>query len=192
MKLLKNFVPLPLEQTAAIPLPTVAETEEEEIALKEQFAELIFKGSAPFDAALALIGNAGKAFRISETWTQDAQVKQFIQSFKDAEANGDTRFLPSKSEHIKWLKQLTERATQAGDFAAAANFAKTLTNVLGFEHQKAAVQVQNTTHAVTNVMVVKDHGSDADWERKAVQQQSELRRQALADIEMPAEAITLQ
>jgi hypothetical protein len=178
MKLLKDFVAEPLTPAASLPATQPAETEEQTVALKERFAEMLYRGGEAFAVALALTQNTTRSLRMAAEWPSDPQVKTLLESFRQMEDEGDTRFLPSKSEHIKWLRDKANEAARIADFSAASQFARLLTNVLGFEQQKASVEINNNTQ-VNRVMVMRDHGSNDDWERKAMEQQARLKTQVL-------------
>jgi hypothetical protein len=172
MKLLKDFVaePIQAQQTTAA---RVEETTEQTLDLKERFADLLYRGEDAFKAALALTQDTGRSLRIAAEWPTDEQVKVFLEQFRKDEEDGDTRFLPSKTEHIRWLRRMSEEAAKAGDYAASSTFARTLTNVLGFEQQKASVEVNNTQQ-ITKVLVLQSQGTNSDWEANARRQQKSL------------------
>lgn len=86
--------------------------------------------------------------------------------------HGYERFLPDKFEVASMLYNTAEQAKSPDDKVKAA---KAYAEIMGFIDKSGAVNVDART-LVDNrsVIVVRDFGTDDDWERKAVEQQRRL------------------
>lgn len=172
MKLLTPFVAEPI----ARPTAATIETEEQIIAKKEQFAELLLRESEPFKIGLILYPNdTGRALQVAHEWPNDPQVKAFQQSAIDSE--GEITFLPSKADLARALWSLANRDDihpEVRDSKVKA--LRTYADVRGFV-EKPAVSVQNNVqnNLTHNVMVVRVHGTDDEWENKLRRQQQRLK-----------------
>lgn len=168
MKLLTPFVATPELQPAA---PALTETPEELIALKERFAELTLRNE-PFAAALVLFpDDTGRALRVANEWPQDEQVKTLRQSFIDAEDDGETAFLPTKAEAARLAWNIARDADKMTEDRLKA--IKLYSEIRGFI-ERPQVAVTNTVNQVNRVLIVKDHGSDDEWETQLRKQQKRL------------------
>lgn len=169
MKLLKPFVAEPA--TPASP-PALTESDDELLALKEQFAELSLREPDPFKVALVLFPNdTGRALRIANEWPSDPAVRTFRQSFVDAEEEGESAFLPTKAEAARLAWNLARDSERDGE--TRHKFLKLYAEMRGFI-EKPQVAVNNTVNNTVRVLVVKDHGSDEDWRTALKAQQKRL------------------
>lgn len=186
MKLLTPFVPMPLNPDAN-PRPARAiETDEEILAKKEQFAELMLREDEPFKVALLLYpDDTGRALQVAHEWPRDPQVIELQKSLKDAE--GEITFLPTKADLARAIWQLAARDDIAPeDRDSKIKALRTYGDVRGFvERPAVAVQqnIQNNT-LQTNVMVVRVHGDDAEWSNKLRNQQKRLKAEVAAEAEV--------
>lgn len=170
MKLLKPFV----AETESKPA-TVAPTEsaEELLALKERFAELTLREPDAFKVALVLFPNdTGRALRIANEWPNDPQVKEIRQSFVDAEEDGETAFLPSKADACRLAWNIARDADKFTEDRLKA--LRLYGEMRGYIEKPAAVTVNNNTNVAMRVLVVKDHGTNDEWEQKLRSQQKRL------------------
>ncbi|HEX2242719.1 MAG TPA: hypothetical protein VHK27_05615 [Gammaproteobacteria bacterium] len=168
MKLLTPFVAEPIDR----PQKSI-ETEEEILAKKERFAELLLRENEPFKVALVLYpDDTGRALRIAHEWPTDPQVKAFQQSAIDAE--GEITFLPTKADaaRLAWNMARDEGKFTEDRLKALKLYAE----IRGFI-EKPAVNVSQTNNTLVqnNVMVVRDHGSDEEWSEKLRNQQKRLK-----------------
>lgn len=169
MKLLKPFV-IEQPQPAAV---ATTETAEELLARKEQFAELSLRESDPFKVALVIYPNdTGRALRIANEWPNDPQVKAIRQSFVEAEEDGETAFLPSKADACRLAWNIARDAEKFTEDRLKA--LRLYGEMRGFIEKPAAVQVNNQTNVAMRVLVVKDYGTNDDWETALRQQQKKL------------------
>lgn len=169
MQLLKPFVAGAIEPTGR-----TIETDEEIIAKKEQFAELLLRENEPFKVALVLYpDDTGRALEIAHKWPIDQQVLAFQQSLKDAE--GEITFLPTKADTAR-LAWTVARNEERYDGETRHKFLKLYAEIRGFI-EKPALNVNQTNNVIqNNVMVVRDHGTDNEWESKLQNQQRTLKK----------------
>lgn len=169
MKLLKPFVAEPTQPAAVV----TTETAEELLAKKEQFAELSLREPDAFKVALVIYPNdTGRALRIANEWPNDEQVKAFRQSFVDAEEDGETAFLPSKADACRLAWNIARDADKMTEDRLKA--LKLYGEMRGFIEKPAAVAVTNNNNVAMRVLVVKDYGTNDDWEKALRQQQKKL------------------
>lgn len=126
----------------------------------------------PFKAALVIIPNdTGKALRISTEWPQDEYVLELRAEIVASE--GADAFLPSKDELAQqvYLDTLTARV-----FEDKLKGYRLYAEIRGFIEKPSTTINNNNNTLVDNrrVMIVKDHGSNADWERKLASNQKAL------------------
>lgn len=169
MKLLKPFV---VQEAPPVAVATT-ETDEDLLSKKEQFAELSLREPDAFKVALVIYPNdTGRALRIANEWPNDPQVKEIRQSFVDAEEDGETAFLPSKADASRLAWNIARDADKMTEDRLKA--LKLYAEIRGFI-EKPQVTVNNTQNNVSmRVLVVKDHGSNDEWENKLRSQQKKL------------------
>lgn len=143
-------------------------TEAEE---KKLFAiELLKTPNEPFVAALKLFpNNNNRALRIATEWPRDSEVLEIIQGVKDGGKELD--FLPSKADLARKVWDKLEQPWHDAD--GFTKLGKLYADVLGFIPKAGGsnlnVQINNN-----KVMVIRDQGTNEQWEEKAVKQQREL------------------
>jgi len=137
---------------------------------KTAFAVELLKNPADaFKAALQVFpDDTGLALRAAHTWPKDPFV--LAEQERITSEEGEGAFLPGKAE---LCRKIWERLQK--DYVVTEDFvkiAKLYAEVRGF------IEKPNTnivTNVVTNkVMVVKDLGTNDEWEMKAERQQREL------------------
>lgn len=169
MKLLKPFV---AEEPKPAAVATT-ETAEELLARKEQFAALSLREPDAFKVALVIYPNdTGRALRVANEWPNDPQVKTIRESLIDAEEDGETAFLPSKADACRLAWNIARDADKFTEDRLKA--LRLYGEMRGFIEKPAAVQVNNQTNVAMRVLVVKDHGSNDDWEKQLRSQQKRL------------------
>lgn len=143
-------------------------TEDDE-AHKTAFAVAFLKTpDDAFKAACTVFpDDMGKALRAAHTWQKDSFVVYEMERLTGED--GEDAFLPGKAELCRkiWSK-LNKEFVDNEDFT---KLAKLYADVRGFI-QKADTTVN--VAVVNKVMVVKDLGSNEEWESKAERQQREL------------------
>lgn len=156
-------------------VPSTASTEldaETERLQKKAFAEALMQmPGKPFDAALQVTGtNTNRALWIATNWPNDAEVKAITAQL--IEDGGEMQFLPSKADLARKVWELGNTAFEAKDRLAAYRL---YGEIRGFiDKPNANVQINNNTNVDNRVLVVKDLGTDDDWEAKAEAQQRAL------------------
>lgn len=137
--------------------------------LKAAYAALLIEHPMPFEAAIQLYPNdTGKALFVAQNWQFDPEVLAEIDRLR---ASGVTKPLADKEEFADMVYQiaLNDRARLIDRLAAARLYAE----VRGFI-EKPGVNVKVDNHVVPTVMVMTDHGTDAEWEAKTKLQQQRL------------------
>lgn len=141
----------------------------DETALKDTFAELLLRTpSDAFRVACQIFGSdTMRALKASTEWPVDLYV---LQKQADLLAEqGDDAFLPTKAELARRIYTVGETAGDAKDKLAAY---KLYAEVRGFIQK--AENVNNIQVNNNRVMIMKDFGTDEQWETKAIKQQSKL------------------
>lgn len=167
---------LPNNQTAgySLRMDTIpAVVVDEDARLKAAFAAALFKHPATmegrFAAALSVTADTGKALIMANKWLDDPIVIAEQTKLTKGADEGDLNFIGTKAD---FAREILETARSAWDLEAKHKFYKLYAEARGFivkEGTNVNVNVQNN-----RVMVVKDLGSDADWESKAQKQQRAL------------------
>jgi len=124
----------------------------------------------PFGNALKLFGtNTVRALEVSQTWVHDFYV---LSKQADLLAEfGEDYFLPSKAIAARRVFDLAEMQNRDAKDRLAAY--RLYAEMRGFIEKGGGININNS---VTNnrVMIVKDHGSNDDWEKSAAGQQAKL------------------
>jgi len=139
--------------------------------LKAEYARLLLKISDPFKAALQLFpDNTSRALRVANEWPTDSEV--IAAQAELLEEGGELSFLPTKADFARhlWDKMQEERLSPE-DYA---KLGKLYADVRGFI-EKPQTTINNNNNVTNNrVMVVRENGSDEDWEAKLRKQQDNL------------------
>lgn len=139
--------------------------------LQTKFAvALLRKPDEPFVAAQEVFGaDAGAALYAASHWIQDAFV--LAEQQRLLKEKGPRSFLPSKEEYARevWKLALGERTPIEDKRALLSLYG----DIMGHK-QKAENPGINVNVTQNKVMIVKDHGSDDDWEAQAIAQQHRL------------------
>lgn len=133
--------------------------------------QLLLTPHDPFKAAFALFpdkSDAGRALQIGHTWPADEFVKAEQQRLL---STGDARqFLPTKEAQAKAIYALTENDHEPLEDRLKAH--RLYAELMGFIEKPAAGNQVNILNQ--GVMIVRDQGSDEQWEEKAINQQRTL------------------
>lgn len=134
---------------------------------KRQYAIALLRNpDNVFAAALELFeGNSALALRAVNTWTFDPVVLRYKRELK--EEMGEDAFLPTKGEFLGMLWNRMKICEDENLSKIADVYAK----ARGFYPEKNATNVEEM-NVVNKVMVIRDHGTDADWSRNLVNQQA--------------------
>lgn len=146
--------------------------------LKRRFAAETLKNprAEPFKIILDLGVDTGPALLASTKWPNDPVVLEEKQRLLDSKENGELDFLPTKADaaRLAW-----DMANSPAFFDDRLKALKLYSEIRGYIAKPEAVKVEN--NFTNKVMVVKDHGSDADWEAKMREQQDNLKRDSSLD-----------
>lgn len=132
---------------------------------KLRFAEAFLRSNNAATAAMDVFpADPGKALQLAQTLPQDSIVIAEIERLK--EEKGEAAFLPNKA---KIARDVYERATEAKDNEEYVKLMRLYGDLMGMI-EKPGSSV-NVDVKVAPVMVMRDHGSDDQWEQRASAQQ---------------------
>ena len=136
---------------------------------QEIFAKHLCRGIQPFAAALAIFGqeNVGLAYQCGQEWPCDANVIRIQESLTGV---NPTHNIISKEELAAKILKATDNHFVFEDKLKGY---KLYADILGYIDRGGAV-VNNNIIDNRRVMVVKDHGTPEEWERKVTAQQRRL------------------
>lgn len=143
-----------------------------ELEQKKLFAKALMKfPDDPFSAAKQVFGlDTNKALSVYLKWPKDIDVLAFRAELMEVNGGVD-RELPTKQKIASDVYQLSSDSSYSFDDRLKAY--SLVCKILGYLDDSAKVNVQNNN--ITNkVMVMRDHGSDEDWETKLMEQQRQL------------------
>lgn len=152
-------------------IPAVAIDDEQR--LKVAFAAALLKHpkdlEGRFAAALTVTADTGRALFMANKWVDDADVLAEQERLVNSADEGELDFIGTKAE---FAREVLDAARNAWDGDIKHKFYKLYAEARGFivkGDNNVNVQVNNN-----RVMIVRDMGSDDDWERKAQTQQRAL------------------
>lgn len=139
---------------------------------KEQYAAFLLRGFSPFIAGMQLFPNdPGMADTVSRQWPEDPYVVACMTRAREDEAKKNA--LPTKHAQIKRIEEKLSGPIRFEDYLKAERLIAEMSGHI----EKAAppsITVNANQQVVERVMVVKDHGTDEQWEEKARAQQAKL------------------
>jgi len=142
--------------------------------LKRRFAGLLLKkrpGDNPFKIALDIGLETGYALRVSSEWVNDPVVLAEQEAIR-ASVESEEDLLPSKADAARLAWEMANGEVLFEDRIKALELYGKMRGWIGGKESKV------TVNNAPRVMVVKDHGSDADWEARARAQQAGLSQEA--------------
>lgn len=145
-----------------------------ELEQKHAFAEAWLRHPKdPFAAARDVFGaDTGRALIVAQTWTLDVEVLAHQQRLIDE--HGARSFLPTKEEFARRVLDATDALNDSVlAFEDKLKGYKLFAEIMGYI-EKPGPTINNNPTTINRVMVVKDHGSNDDWERRARNQQAAL------------------
>lgn len=181
MKLGKETAPrLPNNEAAgySVPMNTIPAVVIEDEADKRAFARALLKHpetmEGRFAAALTVTGDTGKALIMASRWLNDVTVVDEQRSLVARADEGDLDFIGTKAE---FCREILEAARNSWEGETKHKFFKLYAETRGWLGKSGDtnlnVNVQNN-----RVMVVKDLGSNDDWEQRLYRQQTALTHNA--------------
>ena len=136
---------------------------------KLDYAANLLRTQDPFKAAFATTPNTGEALVIGRDWPHDPVVQAEMDKLLSKE--GAKTFLPTKETQAKDIYALATNEKTAVEDRLKAH--RLYAEVMGFI-EKPSQNGGNVNILNQGVMIVKDHGSDEDWQDKAAKQQKAL------------------
>lgn len=146
--------------------------------LKAKFARQWLKTPRnPFQAALAVFGtDTGRALLASKEWINDPVV--LAEQAHILETEGFRVGLPTKEEYARKIIDAAEETLPDGTsrvaFEDKLKAYRLFGEVMGYIERPASTTINNNPQTINRVMIVKEHGSDDDWERRLQNQQQKL------------------
>ena len=171
-----------VEKSSSRAYTAIMLTEEMISAQKKTFAIEWLKAKTDDPTALFRIAcdiepvDVGRALAIAKNWPTDAEVLAFRQKFLDEK--GEEGLLPTKSDAamLAW-EMANDTGIEAKDRLKALEL---YGSMLGFVSKPVASVSNNQTNVINRVMIVKDTGTNEQWERKVIEQQRSLKELASA------------
>lgn len=164
-----------METAVTTRMSDIAKKSDEE--LKSEFARALLTHANVFQAALSVVGDTGRALRIAHEWAADPFV--LAEKMRILEDDGISG-LWTKEEYAKKLMDATEEKDSAtgrwvNDFEMRLKGYELFGKVMGYIPRGSETTINNNnSQTVNRVMIVKEHGSNDDWERRLQNQQKQL------------------
>lgn len=138
--------------------------------LKRDFAaNLLRYPDDSFKAAFATTPEPGMALQMGRDWPNDAFVKAEMNRLLSS-GDGAKSFLPTKELQARDIYAIANNARTADEDRLKAH--RLYAEIMGFIEKPTQ---GNTTNILNQgVMIVKDQGSDDEWQEKATKQQRTL------------------
>lgn len=145
---------------------------------KQQFArELLKSPQEGFKIAVRIFGDdTGRALEASHRWPHDPEVIGFMNMA--LEELGDLHFLPSKADAARAAWEISQDPRLAVDDRLKG--LRLYSDIRGFIEKQGTV-INNNVLTQNKVMMVRDHGTNEEWENAAAAQQAKL----IADANAP-------
>lgn len=153
---------------------------DEEKALKEQFAAALLRNpNNAFRAAQDVFpgdGNLTKALVVMRDWPGDSFVIECCSNL--VKTYGARKFLPTREDFARLILGEVEGCK---DGELKLKMLRLFGDVMGYiEKPATTVNNNNNCQFGNRVMIVKDHGTNDDWEKRLAQQQAALTTDATA------------
>lgn len=145
---------------------------------KKKFAlELLKNPHDPYACAVVVFGDdTASAIAFSYRWQKDYEVLRYQEEYR--EEHGSINFLPDKSVTAQAIWDIATNAiTQTDDKLKALRLYAEVRNFIEKPNTNNNIAVNLSQN---RVMIVKDHGSDEDWEEQCQAQQMRLVEDATA------------
>lgn len=143
--------------------------EEQHIELKRTYAANLLRfPDDPFKAAFSSTPDSSLALQLANKWQDDPIVKAEMEKLLNG--NEARTFLPSKEQQARDIYRMatSEKVDTEDRLKAHRLYAE----VMGFIEKPVAGATTNILNQ--GVMIVKDQGSDLDWQKRAAEQQRTL------------------
>lgn len=155
-------------------MPAILIDEDQDQRLKLAFAAALMKHprtlEGRFAAALSCTGDTGKALLMANKWVDDSVVTSEVDRLNKRGDEGDLSFIGSKAD---FAREVLEAGRTSWDGDTKHKFFKLYAEVRGFIAKEGGTNV-NVQVNNNKVMVVRDMGTNEEWELKAAKQQRAL------------------
>lgn len=143
----------------------------DELDLKTRFAsELLKTPDNPYRAASVIFpDDKSKALSAARLWPNDIVVQKATTKLLDE--LGEMNFLPSKADAARIAMGIAQDEKQEVDDRLKA--LRLYSDIRGFIDKQGTV-INNNVLTSNKVMLVRDTGSNEDWEQKTIEQQARL------------------
>lgn len=143
-----------------------------ETLTKRAFAALLYKQASPrpFEAALQLFPDTGRALEVSQHWPSDQVVLEELVKLGAAKAEEENR-IPTKEDLLRKVWGWIDKQGGLMTFDEKIKAAKLYAELNDFIPKQGA---SGGTVNVQNVMLVSDTGDVLTWEQKLQKQQANL------------------
>lgn len=142
---------------------------------KAEFAAVLLTEPNPFKAAMVMTkGDTDSALWYAVNWQDDHEVIEQLKKLRADQKNISQIATKFDVAQLLWNIANSQRYDAKDRISAAEKYA----SIAGIHDSRASsggVNV-NVNQNMPRVMVVKDHGTDEEWERKAASQQAELQK----------------
>lgn len=141
--------------------------EEDESKYKAAFAALLLENPAnPFQAASGVFpDDTRRALWVATHWLNDAEVRKEMERLRTRGADLDA--LPTKAELARRAWELTDK----GLFEDRIKAMKLYAEIRNFIEKAPPVAVNVNQN---RVMIIRDQGTNEEWEKKVAKQQADL------------------
>lgn len=145
---------------------------DDETLTKRAFAALLYKQASPrpFEAALQLFNDTGRALQVSQDWPKDPIVLAELVALGGAQSEEANR-IPTKEDLLRKIWGWIDKQGGLMTFDEKIKAAKLFAELQDFIPKPGS---NNTTVVMPRVMLVQDNGDNLTWEQKLQQQQSNL------------------
>jgi len=138
---------------------------------KKKFAiAVLHNPSDPFQCAKEIFGeDPGKCLQVFQLWQEDIEVRQYQADY--LREHGADATLPTKETLAREIYDVAHDGKV--DVDTRLKFYKLYGDILGFINKPGSTVTHNT-QINNKVMVIKDHGTDENWEQNLIKQQQRL------------------
>ena len=142
--------------------------------LKKQFSMALFSvpGNAFKAACVVFPDDISMACRYAVEWNNDPEVISEIErlKFESSKTKEEVDLsIPSKEDALRLAWEIADSNYEQGKDRVAA--LKLFAEIAGHMPDKTVNKNVNMSGTVNKVMIIKDHGTDEEWEEKALTQQ---------------------
>lgn len=143
---------------------------------KAEFATVLLTEPNPFKAAMIMTkGDTDSSLWYAVNWQDDHEVIELLKKLRE-DQNNITKIATKFDVAQLYWNIANSRAYDAKDRIAAAEKYASIAGLHDTKTSSGGNVNVNVNQNMPRVMVVKDHGTDEEWERKVAAQQAELQK----------------